>query len=56
MAFDQFLLNKDKIEFDISEFPRIIELVKDEQTDGNRYIGCFALRKLLSMQDNPPFQ
>ena len=56
MPFDQFLLSKNSFEFDIAEFGRIIELVKDGSVDGNRYIGCLALRKLLSMVTNPPYQ
>ena len=40
----------------MAEFGRIIELVKDESVDSNRYIGCLALRKLLSKVEDPPFK
>lgn len=58
MPFEQFLQVKNGFEFQLEEFDKIIELVKDQAPDNsvNRYIGCLALRKLLSVQDSPPFK
>lgn len=43
------------IEFDMTEMPRIFDLVRDQQSDTNRFVGSFALKKLLSRPENPPY-
>ena len=56
------MASKDSIDFNIAELPKILSLVKDEvqqsqiNIDLLRYLGCLALRKLLSKVDNPPYQ
>jgi len=70
VAFAQLIGKKEEMFFKVSinywkthsltsaqleDFPKIIQLIINGQEDSHRFLGCLALRKLLSRVDDPPY-
>ena len=51
----EFVAQKEQMNFKLEDLPRVLELVVRGQEDSQRYLGCLALRKLLSRTDDPPY-
>ena len=53
---EQFMIETERIEFKLEDIKKLTEILRTENSDMKVFFATHGFRKLLSLENNPPFR